>query len=869
MSNELVLLIVEKSSVAKTMADAFGWSKIPGGFEGKFEGKKIVCVPLRGHVIAYDEPKNVMPGISWESMDNLVPIPRHVPKVRIQDDPNDRAPISMYYNNVQRNIKIASEVILGTDCDAEGEYIGWELIEHFNFKGRVRRAWLAGGTDVASMKSVMANLKEGHVHKGMAYAAEAKSFSDYIYQILTRAYTYYARRGKFGQHLGSGGGRQSVMSIGRVQTSVVGMIVEREREIQNFVSVDHFVISSDFTIPADPGYAITAKYKPEFERGSSDKDIPGIAWNIDFDKDGEVIEKPLFTGKREIQAFEARLKSAADRATVVEYSEGKETKHPPKTYNTSEAMLDIAKACGVSASVGQHIIEDLYEQGYVSYPRTTKSELPVSIYKVDRNSLFDAVKGISELGEQASFVQNLHNGQSGDYKAFMPKVYKEGDMPHFGLVPSPTVMSDSKLASLRANKKDEKQQIPHTGQMMAMAYKIIVKRFIETHYPPAIFATQTIKFKVPVEDLFGNKESFFQATGRRVVDAGFRNAFSTKDGRDTIMKPLKQGQPAHFAKINLSENRTEPPKRYTKDDLAIHMEKIALQIKDPKWRKILKDSEGIGTPATRKNIIQTLMTREYIDLKKDNYYPTPKGCDLYDKAEEWMVRPEYTAMWEDRLRQMYTIQNEGENIRIRDAFIEENITKLEKVIEDLIERFGRSVEYSADRKGPQVLSPKMIAAIKKIHEMRKIPVPKELLKDPAAASAFLDKAIAEIKKKREEQGDKPSDAQLELAKKLSERLNGVFPASDDVFADRTACSAYIDKAMKMAPPSAAQLNLAQKIYDGMPEDKRPDPVLFELAETCSAFISKNMKKKTDGASKPGSSKGAVKAKAPPKRTAKA
>lgn len=841
----MILLIVEKASVAKGLSDALGWSKIPNGYQGEFEGKKIVCIPLKGHIISYDEPQNVMPGISWDSMDNLLPIPRSIPKVKIPDDPQDRNPISVYYNNVERNIKMATEVILGTDCDAEGEYIGWELIKHFNFKGRVRRAWLSGGTDANSMRHVMANLNEPNIHKGMAYAAEARSQSDYIYQLMTRAYTYYARRGKYGTELGSGSSKASVMSVGRVQSSVVGMIVERERRILDFKAITHFKISADFTIPSDVGVVISGDYSPVYADGASELDIPGITWNIDFNAKGEVVEKPMFTDRSTISKFENRLRESAHLAKVVEYKEFDKKEYPKKTYNTSEAMMDIAKACRVSASVGQHIIEDLYEQGYVSYPRTTESDLPASIYETQRNEHFKSIVNIDEFNTQTNFIRDLHDGKNKQYSAFRPKVYIEEDMPHFGLIPTLLEVNDSILRKMSPVKKDEKGHLPHTSEMMAVAYRVIVKRFIVAHYPPAIYATQEIRFVVPCEDLFGNKESYFIAKGRRVKDPGYLSAFKDPDSKskDTIMQALKTGQTAHFAKILLSESTTEPPKRYTEDDLPIHMEKINLQIKDPKWRKILATSKGIGTPATRKNIIKTILYREYVELKAGKYFPTKKGFDFYDNVEEWMVRPEYTAAWEDQLRKMYTITDEATNQNISQKFIEDNISKIETVIQQLIQKFGNSVEYSADRKnGPKTLTPKMIQTIKTIFANKKEPVPKELLKDPVAASAFLDQAIAEFKKRRELEGDGPSDKQKEMVAKLIERLGPDYPVPDDVLTNRLACSAFIDKAIKISPPSDKQILLAKRLAEKMPESERPNESLYASATKCSEFIDKQMKK---------------------------
>ena len=859
------LLIVEKQKIAAGIAEAFGWSRISGGYEGKFEGEHIVCVPLRGHIVTWDEPKNVIPGISWDSMDNLLPVPKSVPKVRIPDNPDDKVPISAYYNNVEKYINRADEVILGTDCDAEGEYIGWELIDHFGYTGKVRRAWLAGGTDTNSLRNVMNNLRAPHITKGMAFAAEARSYSDYIYQLLTRALTYYARRGKYGPNLGSGSGKSSVMSVGRVQTAVVGIIVERERQIQNFVPVTHYRLSGDFTIPVDPGTVINARYENKFAPGSSESNLPGIQWSIDFNAEGDVIEKPMFVSKDVVNSFESRLKAGATSAVVVDYKESEKLEYPPKTFNTSEAMAEIAKECKISAGLAQHIIEDLYEQGYVSYPRTTKSELPISIYE-QRNSHFDAIMSLSDVSEQTAFVKDIHNGRNQTYKAFKPKVYKDEDMPHFGITPTLEPMTDEKLRSIRPIKRDDKNSVPHTAALMVAAYKIIIKRFIQAHYPPAKFATQEIRFMVPVEDLFGNPESFFVAKGKKLVDAGFMNAFKDKNSKDKVMKPLSKGQSVNFAKLIQDETTTEPPKRFSQDDLEATMEKINLLVKDPKWRKILKVTEGIGTPATRKNIVKTILFREYVEVKKGYYYPTNKGFDLVDNLEEWMVRPEYTAMWEDQLRAMYTVTDERANIKSRDEFIKENIIKIEGLIQGLIDKFGKSVEFAEGRRaGSQTVTPKMIAAIKKICENKKIPVPAGLLKDPAKASAFLDEAIAEIKKRREEQGDGPSEKQIELVKKLADSLGDDLPLPDNVYTDRNVCKEYIDKAMSMKKPSDAQVNLAKRIAEKLPADKQPSDSVFAYAKKCSEFIDKNIKvlggsgkgKPSSGSKKP-QSRGAAK-----------
>lgn len=850
MSKKIVIL-TEKRDQAQKLADAMGWSKGQGCWTGKFEGKSVTVVCARGHLITFKNPDEIMPGIGWDKPEKLLPMPTAFP-VKVIDADKDAAvhlQAKTYVSNIKKHLDQADEMIIATDSDREGEAIGWTVKEWLNFNGPVRRAWFAAGLDKKSMKEAMANLRDPSVTKGYYRASQARGRSDWLYQLIVRAYSHYASYSCLGPNLGQGSGRSSVVSTGRVQTPTLSMVVDRDLEIENFVEKDHFKVFSNF-LPAGERDSIVGEYKPVVTEEVIGNQPPGVVWEPSKKqpKDGEPepLDIPLFVGKTEVDAFERRLIDAGETARITSYKEASRSEAPPKTFALTDAVNAVSSAARVDGGLAQTILEDLYEQGWTSYARTSKAEIPMNLYEdSERNGMLESVMSIPEVSAQAKEAQKIHNGQHDKYKKFKPAIFVNKSMEHYGIVPTTQKMTEAAFNSLTPKKREGKT-VRHTKSQMQEAYKVIAKRFVQVLYPPAKYATQKIDFEVPVEDLLGNPSSMFKASGERMVDPGWRTAFNESSDKDTSVAKQKEGNLAKITDIELKKLRTKPPARFTATSLQKAMETIAKTVRDPKLRALLKESEGIGTPATRKTVIETLVSRGYLEEKGKTLISTPKGRDLIKVVPKWLSDPATTALWEDYLVKIANEKDDQKSEDMRDQFVTKQTAKLESLLKTLIETYNSNLGEKVVR-GPSKVTAPMKKLIKSVAERKGIKVPTGTLTDPQKAKKFLDE---HIEKRDPNKVYPPSDKQITLLDKIISGLPEGTPVPQDVKTNGKSCSAFIDLHIKNSPPSAGQIKFAQDLISQMPEGEEPPKGVLEKASICKKFIDDRLKKGKKSSSKP-------------------
>jgi DNA topoisomerase-3 len=855
-----LVICEKKSQVESFIAAKIGWEMKSGYAVMMRDGEEWRAVWSKGHLLTLMTPDEVVIGLSWQSTDQLVPIPMDYRK-KINKDENmpQHAKSEAYLDRIGFHLKKADEVIIGTDSDREGEHVGWSIIDHLGWDGPVRRLWLAAGLDPKSIKQAFDTIRGPERTKSWARAAEARGRSDWAFMFAVRAYTYYSKYGKFGKALGEGRGQAGTTSVGRVQTPTLGMVVRREEEIENFVSIPHFKISGIFSPANQDNATIEANYDARVTQEIIDSEPLGVHWEPSKEPPndkGEVpLDKPLFIGKKEVASFTERLKEASEKATVLSYKDSSSATHPKKTYSLGDAQTDIGRALKIKSGSVQTILEDLYEQGYTSYARTSKAELPINYHDPEnRRDMLSAISGISELSEAANTASQIHDGKHEKYKPFLPKVFVKVEMEHHGIIPTSKAMSDEKLKLMQPKKKNDKtQKVAHTSAMMQQAYLMVCKRYISAILPPATFSTQSVVFSIPVLDLLGTKDSRFKANAKRLSDPGFSAFFDQKLTSSSDLPAMTNGDAAKLHKAIKKESMTKPPSRYTSTSLQAAMESIAKEIRDPRLRALLKLENGIGTPATRSKIVETLEARNYIVLQGDNYIPTERGRAVIKAVPDWMSSPETSAVWEDYLAQICEITDDTEALRMRDNFVEKQTKLIEKLIKEMKEKYDGDLGERID--GGSV-SPKMKKAIETISQRKGIKEDPEILKDFNKAKAFLDEHLGENAAPMP-----PSEKQIGLARKIMGQCGGV--TEDELKVSSKRCSEYIDqnidKYRASAKPSIKQKKYAEKLADELPDDKKPAPSIFENAAACSAFIDEQMKgkakkgggKKTSAGSKPG------------------
>lgn len=833
------VILTEKRDQAEKIAKVLKFKQGQGCFEGTYQGQKAVIVWARGHLITLQSPDEVVPGLPWDNPSALVPIPTQFPR-KITDDVKGAAPASQprnYVKNIERHIKGCKLFVISTDSDREGEAIGWEVLEYLGYKGPVMRAWLAKGLDEKSLTEAFSNLRKPEITKSWFRASESRARSDWAFMFLVRAYTHFARYNAFGPVLGAGRGREGVVSVGRVQTPTLAMIVRREREIRDFVPVDHFKVSGDFKLTAGQ---LTASYRPQVTPEAIESQPNGVVWEPQPPKqDGTpVLDKPLFTDKKAVEAFKGRLMAVAGQGRVTGYKARTKQEQPPKTFSLTDAQAVIGKSLKIPAALVQTIMEDLYEQGWTSYPRTAKSELPSNLYEPEeRNGMLDAVKGLPGVRDAATRAQAIHNGKD-SVKPFVPKIFVDKAMEHHGIVPTAQVMSPQAFANLTP-RKAEKGAPKHTREQMQQAYLMVARQFIQALYPAAQWAVQEMDIEVPAVDLLGAPTAVFSTKGERLIEPGWRGAFGEGLDKDTSIPEARAKDAATLTAVTLATAKTTAPQRYTDVTLPKAMENVGREVRDAELRKRLKDSEGIGTPATRSKIIETLVVRNYVEVRRGAYYATPKGEALIDTVPEWLSSPETTAMWEDTLVQLCEEKDDRKALAVRDQFVAGQIDRLESLIRGLSSTYQGKLSDRPIAAAPSQVSPKMKAAIKSIADRKGVKLAKGLLSDPAKAKAFLDEHIGG---RQQGEAGAPSPAALAFARKLATHVPEGFEVPADLETSRESCSKFIDAAKAYQPPTDGQRKYAEKLLAEMPEDQRPDLSFLTSGARVSTFINERLRK---------------------------
>lgn len=839
-----ILVINEKKDQSEKLATAMGWRKGQFCFEGQFEGKKVECVWASGHLHELIAPDKIDPTLKWsDEPTKLIPISREF-KYNLIDNSHLPKPIQakVLYENITKRLRYVDEIIIATDADREGEAIARNIIKESGFNGKVRRAWLAAGLDKKSLTTAMANLKGEFDTIGWYRAAQARGFSDWAYQYLVRAYTFYAKYGKFGNFLGQGRGSEGVMSVGRLQTVIVSMIVKREQEIAEFVPKDYYNISGNFIFHSE---GFSANYSPKVTEAIISDQPKGVVWEPQKPKNGiPQLDRPLFTDKAVIEEFKKRLIEKSSETYISEYSESTEKESPPNAYALTDAQKEVGKLCGANATLTQVILEDLYEQGWTSYARTSKSELPANLYDaVERNAVLSHLVNLPQLSHQAQFVMDLHNGNNPKFRPFKPKVFVNKDMEHYGIIPTQQVMTPQAFASLTPKKK-KGAKVLHTADQMRIAYEAIAKRYIQTLYPQAEYGVQSLKINVPVTDLLGHPESVFKTRGKRIIEAGWRDAFPKRQrSEDTILPKMTKGDKGEIRDILTKKSRTKAPPRFTQISLPKELEMVGKEVEDPKLRKLLQKSEGIGRPATRSTAIETILTRGYATVKKEEFYASQKGVDLIKYVPKWLSTPETSALWEDYITKIEAESNDSVASDMRDNFVNMQIEKIEKLIDYMNKKFLPDLGEKMSQ-APKQVTQKMKDAIKRIEETKGIKAPRGTLSDPMKASAFLSEHLSSNSSGRGGSGPmQPSSKQKEFAQRIIDNLPEDHESLDgDIMNNGKLLSEFINKNKKYLPPSQKQLDFLESIVAKLPAGTAVPDEARKYADDCRKFIDKHMKK---------------------------
>ena len=587
----MIVCIAEKPSVAKDIARIIGANKAHDGY---MEGNGYQVTWTFGHLCELKEPDDYTPMWKRWSLSALPMIPQRFGIKLINDEG-----IKRQFGTIERLMQAADSIINCGDAGQEGELIQRWVMQKAQAKCPVKRLWISSMTDEA-IRQGFQELKDQSEYQPLYLAGLSRAIGDWILGMnATRLYTL-----KYGQN-------RQVLSIGRVQTPTLALIVNRQKEIDNFEPEPYWVLA---TIYRDTQFTATSG---------------------------------KFTSKEEGEKAFSTIAGKPFTVTAVTKKKGNEA--PPHLYDLTSLQVDCNKKFSYSADMTLKLIQSLYEKKFTTYPRVDTQFLTDDIYPKCPQIL----NGVSQakINSQQKYLPLIQQLAATGKK--LPKSKKVFDnskvTDHHAIIP--TGVPPSGLTDMEAN-----------------VYDLIAKRFISIFYPDCKFSTTTVLGEVIGETDGKEQKVEFKVSGKEILEPGWRDVYAKEsnnkntdeeesDGNNSKKENVEERTLPAFVKgesgdhkPTLTEKWTTPPKYYTEASLLRAMETAGKFVEDEELRAALKEN-GIGRPSSRAGIIETLFKRHYIRRQRKNLVATPTGIELIDTINEELLKScELTGIWEKKLR---------------------------------------------------------------------------------------------------------------------------------------------------------------------------------------------------------------------------
>ncbi len=623
------LLITEKPSVAMQFAKALKIeTNRKNGYLENFEWIITWCV---GHLVTMSYPEVYDKKLKFWRLDTLPFIPKDF---KYEVIPNVQNQFNIIKELLTR--QDVDTIYVSTDSGREGEYIYRLVDQMIGVDGKIKkRVWIDSQTEEEILRGIK-EAKDLSEYDSLSDAAYLRAKEDYLIGInFSRLLTI-----TYGKRVASMINEDKAsISIGRVMTCVLGMIVSREREIKNFVKNKYYKISADFD-----------EFTAEWKRNSISK----LYSDIDLYNDVG------FKNKEKAEEVIAYLKEKD--ATVEEVKKTKQKENAPLLFNLAEIQNECTKRFKIKPDETLEIIQSLYEKKLVTYPRTDARVLSTAVAKEISKNLNGLSKNYKDVEIQGYISKMIAE----KYSTNLIKTKYVNDSKitdHYAIIPTGQGLENlDKLPDLQKN-----------------IYKLIVKRFLAIFFPPAEFSKVAVTLKID--------EETFTANEKICLNKGYLEVLKQEDSAEPakeILKTLKKGQIITPKEIIIKEAETVPPTRYNSGSIILAMENAGKLIEDEALREQIK-GVGIGTSATRAEIIKKLEKIHYIDInaKTQIITPTKKGEIIFDVVNSSMpdmLNPKLTASWEKGLEMVA-------NKEIKDK---EFMTKLENYIKS---KFKKIVYY--------------------------------------------------------------------------------------------------------------------------------------------------------------------------------
>jgi len=572
------LFLCEKPSQGKDIARVLGAT---GRGTGCYTGQNVVVTWCIGHLIEAAAPEAYDDQYKRWSVEHLPIIPQHW---QVQPKSSTAAQLKI----VRQWLGTATELVIATDADREGEMIAREIVELCGYRGPIQRLWLSALND-ASIRKALLELRPGKDTLPLYHAALARARADWLVGMnLSRLFTLLGRKA----------GYEGVLSVGRVQTPTLHLVVLRDREIDKFVSVPYWAVETELSAGAQ---AFIARWIPPEDA---------------TDDDGRCIQ-PVVAQRAADRLRTGRL------AQVTSVDTERVREPPPLPFDLGTLQEVCSRQLGLDVQETLHIAQALYEtHKATTYPRSDSGYLPESML-ADVSTVLEALL-VTDPGLQP-LLQTLNRTQRS-------RAWTDSKVTaHHGIIPT---LEPANLSAMADRER--------------AVYRLIRAHYLAQFLPPHEFDRTLARLTCTGMTL--------QARGKQVVVPGWRNAFTDarasgdEDASECQALPsLAPGSQCTVAGVQLNALTTTPPRPYSQGELIKAMKSVARLITDPRLKQKLKDTTGIGTEATRAGIIQGLIGRGYLIKKGRAVRASQAASALIDAVPGAIADPGTTAIWEQAL----------------------------------------------------------------------------------------------------------------------------------------------------------------------------------------------------------------------------
>ena len=599
------LYIAEKPSVAQEFAKALHLNTIRK--DGYLESDEAVITWCVGHLVTMSYPEKYDEKYKRWSLETLPFLPQ---KYLYEVIPG----VAKQYKIVSSllNRDDVDTIYVCTDSGREGEYI-YRLVEEMaNVKNKnQKRVWIDSQTEEEIRRGIQ-NAKDLSEYDNLSASAYLRAKEDYLMGInFSRLMTL-----KYGNSIANYlGEKYMVLSIGRVMTCVLGIVVRREREVREFVKTPFYRVLCSMNICDEvcEGEWRSTKDSKYFE-------------SYDLYKENG------FKAKEKAEELVTYLEAEPMIAKVISVERKKERKNAPLLYNLAELQNECSKRFKISPDETLKIVQELYEKKLVTYPRTDARVLSSAVAKEIHKNL----NGLSKYEMVKQFISDIV--EFGSHKNIAKSRYVNDKQitDHYAIIPT-----GQGLDALRS-----------VSTTVKAVYDIIVKRFLAIFYPPAIYQKLSLVVSLKGESFFSNFK-VLEDEGYLKIDGVSENESQITPAFLEQSKTLKQGDEVQLQTLTIKEGETTPPKRYNSGSIILAMENAGQFIDDEELRAQMKGS-GIGTSATRAEILKKLINIKYLGLNKKTQIITPTLVgemifDVVNNSLKSLLNPELTASWEKGL----------------------------------------------------------------------------------------------------------------------------------------------------------------------------------------------------------------------------